>query len=211
MSALSPTPRTWMKVARPRPVGARVVRERDLGAVVVAHQIDQRRRLIGVQRHDPQESAPARREVLVRLAGQAAGLVGCQTHIRAGRADLRNARAVQDRHRDLARARVELADVIDRLRVPCGLARVGGGPRRTPGPGLRCGIVQRDESDSELPRSAAGLGERELLAVDDRLRGPRGGPAQRHARVEVDRPAAASGTSSTTAAAPAQRPGDDGQ
>ena len=102
--------------ARPAPY-LLVVQDRRVRAAVLRHHGGQSGALDGVLGHDPQVVARAGRVVLVGLALLGAGLAGGQAHGGVRRADLGDRHLVQDRDRDRARARVELADVGDRVLV----------------------------------------------------------------------------------------------
>src|SRR5690606_24653112 len=133
----------------------------------------------------------AGRVVLRRLALLGAGLVGREADVGVGRRDLRDPRLVDDRDRDRARARVELADVADRLVVLGDLARVLGGLCRVPVAGLRRGVVERLVLDGHVTGLAARLLQGEL----DALHHGRGlvlrRALQRKRRVDLDGLAAA--------------------
>ena len=90
-----------------------VVEDVDGGAAVLLHDGCQRGTLNRVLRDDAQVVALARRVVLVGLALVGARLVRGQADGGVRRADLGDRDLVQDRDRDGARARVELADVGD--------------------------------------------------------------------------------------------------
>ena len=168
-------------------VGLLVVGDGDLGAAGLLHRHQVGGGLDRVDRHDPQVGALPGRVVLLRLTGGAARQVGGQADVGVRRAHLRDPRLVEDRDRHLAGARVELADVVDGLRVRGRLARVGRRLARVPLPGRRRRVVERLVVHGPLPGLVAGLGERELDPVDQRA-GLRGrGSLQREARVDVDR------------------------
>ena len=94
-----------------------VVEHVRLRAALALLQLDLSDRLHRVAGHDPGVRADAGRVVLLRLAGRRAGAARGEPDGGARRADLRDPEPVQDRDRDRAGARVELADVADRGRV----------------------------------------------------------------------------------------------
>ena len=140
--------RGLLEVAREaRRVGRLRVPDLDRLASVVLGRRRQGRALDDVGRNDARVRALARRVVLVGLTGLRARLVRGQAHVGVGRADLRDARLVEDRKRDLRRARVVLAQVGDRGRIAHRLAGVLA-DRRVVGLAGRCGrVVQRGVGD----------------------------------------------------------------
>ncbi len=140
-----------------------------------------------VLRNDPEVMPRARRVVLVGLALVGARLVRRQTHGGVRRADLGDRDLVQDRDRDCARARVELADVGNRRVVLSDLARVRRGGLGRPRTGLGGRVVERRVLHRRLAGLSTRLLEGELDALDHG-RGLRTRRAlERKRRVDVDR------------------------
>src|SRR4051794_28957296 len=182
------------------PVDLLVVEDVELRAALTLLVGHLGRRLDVVGGHDAAEGALAGRVVLVRLALVRALGAG-QADVRVRRGDLQDAGLVGDRQGDRRRARVELTQVRDGRRVLRRLAGVGRSLARLPLARRRRGVVEALVGDLELADLAAGLLERQLLAVDDGL-GLRAGVAlQRQARIDGQRGAATAAT--TAAAAPA--------
>ena len=162
-----------------------VAGDRHPGAARLPHRQQVGGGLHGVDRHDPQVRARACRRVASRLARGATGLVRGQPDVRVRGAHLGNPGLVQDRHRDLAGAVVELPDVVDGPRVGRGFARVRGGLARVPT--RRVGrVVERGVLDRERAGLAARLRQGEPDPVVHRGRLGRRGSARREARVDVD-------------------------
>src|SRR5262249_21332456 len=103
--------------------------------------------------------------VRIWLTGLRAGAGLREPHVGVGRADHRDAGAVQDRDLQLRAAGVEGADHADDAAVPGVVARVGLALGRVPGPRLRRGVVTRLVADLEL----AGLVPTRLQHEVDRL------------------------------------------
>ena len=122
-----------------------------------------------IGRHDARVRALSGRVVLLRRTLAAGAGVLRQLERRVRRADLNQARLVDDRDRDRRRARVELAQVGDRRLVLGRLAGVRGHRARLPLAGRRRRVVERDVLDRVLADLAAGFLQRDLLAVDHRL------------------------------------------
>ena len=168
-----------------------VIGDGDLGAAGALHRDQVGGGLDRVDRHDPQVGTGPGRVVLLRLAGGAARQARRQANVRVPRAHLRDSRLVEDRDRHLAGARVELAHVVDGLRVRGHLTRVGRRLARVPLPGRRGRVIERLVVHRPLPGLAAGLIERELHSIDERVALHTHGSLQREARVDVDRVRAA--------------------
>ena len=133
------------------------------------HQLDLRRSLrdvAGLQASERALAAGIEAFGLVLPGVEGRG----QPDVRARRADLQDARRVDQRQRDRCRRRVEVAEIGDRAGVLRGDLRVGRGDARAPLAARRVGVVERDEADLERARVSARLGQRELLAADDLLR-----------------------------------------
>src|SRR5438105_10299463 len=103
------------------------------------------------------------------------------------RADLQDPGLVEDRDRDRRGSRVELPEVSDRGLVLGRLAGVRGRLPRIPLPGLSRGVIEGLVRELALARLVAGLGQRELLALDHVQRLPAAGALQREARVDGER------------------------
>ena len=193
-----------------------VVGDGDLGAARLLHRHQVGGGLDRVDRHDPQVGTVPGRVVLLRLAGRAARQVGRQADVRVRRAHLRDSRLVEDRDRHLAGAGVELAHVVDGLRIRGDLARVRRRLARVPLPGRRGGVVEHLVVHRPLAGLVVGLSERELDPVDQRDGLRARGSLHREARVEVDRAAtagraaAAGGGRTAAATAAGSRHGDHG-
>ena len=156
-------------------------------------------RLNVVGGNDAPEGALAGRVVLVRLA--LVGALGAgQADVGVRRRDLQDVRLVEDRDRDRRGPRVELAEVDDGGRVLGGLACVGRGLARIPLARRRRGVVEADVLDRELPDLAAGLLERELLAVDHVCRLRSRVTLQGKAGIDGQRRAASAATATARAA-----------
>ena len=109
-----------------------VIGDGDLGAAGLLHRDQVGGGLDRVDRHHPQVGTGPGRVVLLRLAGGAARQAPRQADVRVRRAHLGDSPLVEDRDRHLAGARIELADVVDGLRVRGHLARVGRRLARVP-------------------------------------------------------------------------------
>ena len=170
-----------------------VIGDGDLRAAGLLHRDQVGGGLDRVDRHDPQVGTGPGRVVLLRLTGGAARQARRQADVRVPRAHLRQSRLVEDRDRHLAGARVELAHVVDGLRVRGRLARVGRRLARVPLAGRRGRVVERLVVHRPLPGLAASLIERELDAIDERVALHARSSLQREARVNVDRVGTAAG------------------
>ena len=197
---------------QPLSVRLLVVGDGDLGAARLLHRHQAGGGLDRVDRHDPQVGTGPGWVVLLRLAGGAARQVRRQADVRVRRAHLRDSRLVEDRDRHLAGAGVELAHVVDGLRIRGDLARVGRRLARVPLPGRGGRVVEHLVVHRPLAGLVVGLRERELDPVDQRNGLRARGSLHREARVEVDRAAtgraAAAGGRAAAAAATGGRQGD---
>ena len=151
------------------PVDLLVVQDVDALDALILHVGDLRRALDGVGGHDAAVGALTGRVVLLGLALVGALAAG-QADVGVRRGDLQDAGLVEDRDRDRGRARVELAEVGDRVLVADRLAGVLGDLAGLPLAGRRSGVVKRDVLDREIAGLAAGLLQGQLLAADDVLR-----------------------------------------
>ena len=153
------------------------------------------RRLDPVVGHHPRECPHPGRVVLLRLARERPERARGQPDRGAGRAHLRDARPVERRDRDRARARVEITHVADRGRVEHHDLHVD---RRLPGvrhpASLDGGVVEHLHLDPVLADAVVPLIERQPGGVDDRPAGHAGAAEQRRAGVDRERLAAESGS-----------------
>src|SRR5829696_2395848 len=129
------------------PVELAVVYQRHLAAATLAKRGGERAGLDPVVGCETEVMAEPLREVLLRLAGVGARAGARQADRAVRRADLRDPRQVENRHRDGARARVELADVGDRRLILRRTTSIARGPLGRPGTGAAGGVVQGHVSD----------------------------------------------------------------
>ena len=168
----------------PAAVDLAVVQDREVLAPAIARRGHQRRGLDVVVGQQAEVGAVADRVVLARLALLGARPGARHPVVGVARADHRDAGLVEDRQRDLARARVELADVGDRAVVLGRPDRVARRALRRPSAGLLGRAVECHQPDRPPARLAAGLLQRLAGALVDRLRRDARGAAERQARVD---------------------------
>src|SRR5689334_2219873 len=142
-----------------------VIQDVRLRASLLLHHGREGRGLHGVLRDHAHVGALAGRVVLVRLAGLRTCRVGRESHGGVRRADLTDAGLVQDRDRDSARARVELAEVQDRRLVLRRLTGVGRDLAWVPLARRGGGVVQRHVLDRVLAGLVVGLLQSQLDPV----------------------------------------------
>src|SRR5690349_1161628 len=190
-----------------------VVQDVGLRAPLLLHHGGNRSGLHRVLRDHTHVGALAGRVVLVGLAGLRTCRIGRESHGGVRRADLTNTGLVQDRDRDSARARVELAEVQDRRLVLRRLTGVGRDLAWVPLARRGGRVVQRHVLDGELSGLVVRLLQGQLDAVDQGIGLGLGSPLEREARIDRERASthvgrATASSASTTAGSNAHGRGD---
>ena len=126
--------------------------------------------------HQPRKRLDPVRIEVARVAGEVERVAVGEADVAAAGADLQDVVLVVERQRDRRRGRVEVADVGDRAEIRRGGVRREPGLGGLRGAGYRVGgIVEGGEAHVQLADVAAGVVERQRLAVGDvgSLRGAR--------------------------------------